>query len=192
MANITMRNEEEIENELFGDTPSTPTARYETVSMPTRDWNFMKTQNERILRELAAVKKKNGTKHKRKSDTDKTATAQKANCSVSGNCKPAEKRKFESDSDNDSSEAGFTRTQKRQKSDSDKEPADTAHIHNTNQSEGLHQNTDNNEVWDCDPDDILDRIVEPKRSVSENQNKLLSVGWHWTRIWTGQWGGATY
>ena len=138
MADITMRNEEEIENELLGDTLSTPTARCETVSMPTRDWNFMKTQNERILRELAAVKKKNGTKHKRKSDTDKTATAQKANCSASGNCKPAEKRKFESDSDNDSSEAGFTRTLKRQKSDSDKEPADAAYIYNTNKSEGLH------------------------------------------------------
>ena len=41
MANITMRNEEEIENELLGDTLSTPTARYETVSIPTRDWNFM-------------------------------------------------------------------------------------------------------------------------------------------------------
>ena len=136
----------------------------------------MQAQNERILLELAAIKKKNGTKRKRKSDSDKTTTAQKANCTASGNCKPAENRKFESDSDNDSSEAGFTRTQKRQKSDSDKETADTAHIHNTNQSEGLHQNTDNNEVWDCDPDDILDRIVEPKRSVSENQNKLLSVG----------------
>ena len=35
MADITMRNEEEIENQLLGDTLSTPTARYETVSMST-------------------------------------------------------------------------------------------------------------------------------------------------------------
>jgi len=55
------------------------------------------------------------------------------------------------------------------RSQTDKEPADAAHIHNTNQSEGLHQNTDNNEVSDCDPNDILDRMVEPKRSVPENQ-----------------------
>ena len=83
MADITMRNEEETENELLGDTLSTPTARYETVSIPTRDWNVTKDQNERILLELAAIKKKNSTKYKRKSDTDKTATAQKANCSAS-------------------------------------------------------------------------------------------------------------
>ena len=138
MANITMRNEEEIENELFGDTPSTPTARYETVSIPTRDWNFMKAQNERILLELAVIKIKNGTKRKRKSDSDKTAAARKTNRTASGNSKPAEKRKLESGSDNDSSEAGFNRTQKRQKSDSDKEPADAAYIYNTNKSEGLH------------------------------------------------------
>ena len=35
MADITMRNEEEIENHLLGDTLSTPIARYETVSMST-------------------------------------------------------------------------------------------------------------------------------------------------------------
>ena len=78
--------------------------------------------------------------------------------------------KFWSDTDNDSSEAGFTHTQKRQKSDSDKEPATTAH--NTNQNKGLHQNTDNNEASDWNPDDILDRMVEPKRSVPENQTNL--------------------
>ena len=78
--------------------------------------------------------------------------------------------KFWSETDNDSSEAGFTHTQKRQKSDSDKEPATTAH--NTNQNKGSHQNTDNNEVSDCNPDDILDRMVEPKRSVPKNQTNL--------------------
>ena len=71
MAAIMMTNEEDIENELLGDTPSNPTAWYETVSIPTKDWNFMKAQNNRILLELAAMKK--GTKHKRKSDSDKTA-----------------------------------------------------------------------------------------------------------------------
>ena len=70
MAAIMMTNEE-LENELLGDTPSNPTAWYETVSIPTKDWNFMKAQNNRILLELAAMKK--GTKHKRKSDSDKTA-----------------------------------------------------------------------------------------------------------------------
>ena len=78
MADITMRNEEEIENELLRDTLSTATGWYETVSIPTRDWNVMKAQNERILLELEAIKKKSGTKHKRKSDKDKTATAQKS------------------------------------------------------------------------------------------------------------------
>ena len=73
MAAIMMTNEEDIENELLGDTPSNPTAPYETVSIPTKDWNFMKAQNDWILLELAAMKKKKGTKHKRKSDSDKTA-----------------------------------------------------------------------------------------------------------------------
>ena len=44
MAAITMTNEEEIENEPLGDTLSNSTARYETVSIPTKDWNFMKAQ----------------------------------------------------------------------------------------------------------------------------------------------------
>ena len=43
MAAITMANEE-VEIELLGDTPSNPTAQYETVSIPTKDWNFMKAQ----------------------------------------------------------------------------------------------------------------------------------------------------
>ena len=58
MADSTMRNEEETENELLRYTLSTATARYETVSIPTRDWNVTKVQNERILLELEAIKNK--------------------------------------------------------------------------------------------------------------------------------------
>ena len=86
------------------------------------------------------------------------------------------KRKFESDSENEAdcesiSNGSAIQTQKRQrKSDSDKELADAAH--NTNQIKSSQQNNDNNEVSDCDPDDILDRVVEPKKSANENEANL--------------------
>ena len=152
MAAITMRNEEEIENELLGDTSSNPTARYQTVSIPTKDWNFTKAQNEIILLEFAAMTKKKGT------------AAQQAN--TPGNSRPAEKmykRTFESDSDNEAdcesiSNGSAIQTQKRQrKSDSDKEPADAAHI--TNQSKSSQQDNDDNELSDFDPKRSDQKIV---------------------------------
>ena len=119
------------------------------------------------------MKEKNGTKHKQKLDSDKTA-AQQANTTFE-NSRPIEKMykcKFDNEADCESiSNGSAIQTLKRQrKSDSDKELADAAH--NTNQIKSSQQNNDNNEVSDCDPDDILDRMVEPKKSANENETNL--------------------
>ena len=65
--------ETRLEEVLIGDNRDTPNAKesnesppFQNVSIPKRDWDMMKAQNELILRQLATLNKKEANPKKRK------------------------------------------------------------------------------------------------------------------------------